>query len=118
MVKLKLLAIAAVLAVAILGPPARAAEPQSECPDECQRRAKAAFAFARARSAGEVSGVAPMPREVVRAVCACGSACECPAGICPKCVPAAPAAPTLRVIGYRRECDGRGGCYWVPVYGP
>jgi hypothetical protein len=60
--------------------------PKSECPQECQRRAKAAFAFAALKAAAAAKPTtAPMPKPVepkVGKLCCCEN-CQCAPGDCP-----------------------------------
>ena len=117
------------LVAAVLATEAAAAEPtpppKSDCPQECQRRAKAAFAFAKLKAEAKTPATAaPIPKPVAPKVgsrlCPCGDSCECAAGTCPACPAAKPAAipaAARKVVGYYQVCDGR-RCYWVPVYEP
>lgn len=69
MVTIRIWKLAAVgLVVALLAGELAAADtplPKSTCPQECQRRAKAAFAFARLKAeAAKQPAAAPMPKPV------------------------------------------------------
>lgn len=100
---------AAVLLYAVV---AKGADPvpaaPCETPEECARRAKAAFAFAKAKQPGTLAASAPMPHEpsAKKSACDCGGACKCVAGECPKCdlKPAAkaeaPTASAFREVWY------------------
>src|SRR5262245_42895137 len=69
----------------------RAAEPskpeaKSTCPEECQRRAKAALALAATKQ--PVATPTPKPKEAPKVnLCPCGPGCKCAEG-CPLACPA------------------------------
>jgi hypothetical protein len=120
--------------LAILALFARAAEPpKSECPKECEMRAKAAFAFAKEKAKAEAKAAtttapAPKPKtaEPKKVGCICGDNCPCAAGDCPAKCPVAsgiaavgkltPPKPVVvvRAQHYERRCFN-GSCYWVLV---
>jgi hypothetical protein len=123
---LRLVVVGAVLAV--LSQEAAAAEPaKTECPKECQARAKAAFAFAKLKAeAATQPTAAPMPKAKL---CPCGDGCKCEPVDCPSKCPAsalgsvgkAQPAPTVgppvrRIVGYTCGVDQYGRRVCVPVY--
>jgi hypothetical protein len=129
------------VAVALFALVARATEPpKSECPRECEMRAKAAFAFAKEKAKAEAKAAATtapapapkVPEKKVGKVCVCGDDCQCAAGDCPsKCPVTAvavvaevvkakppPALAPKRIVGYTCGIDQYGRRVCVPVYEP
>ena len=111
---------------------------KSECPEECQRRAKAAFAFAKLKAEAATKPaptVAPMPKPAapkVGKLCPCGDNCQCESGTCPSHCPVSnvggfaqlvkstnqaqppKAVPVVKSGHWEQRCS-KGGCYWVWV---
>jgi hypothetical protein len=117
--------------IVLIGQSAGAAEPKTECPKECEMRAKAAFAFAKLKAEAVTLATAPMPKPVVpKGLCCCGDNCHCAPGDCPSKCPVAgvsgiaetvakpktlPSAPK-RIVGYTCGIDQYGRRVCVPVY--
>lgn len=105
---------------------------KTNCPEECQRRAKAAFAFAKLKAdAPPAATAAPMPKPVSPKVglCPCGPGCTCRAGECPLKCPVVgvggiagavarpqprPATVPVKSGHYERRCVN-GTCYLLFV---